>query len=524
MRTTMIRLPDGREITSGAQAETAVFSSKLTQSVNDSKELNPGSVCAAMLELDLWDPQGSVQLQQGQEIRAYEMEDGETHPLGVFRLEKPERPSPNLLRLTAYDRVSGLDKDLTDWLAGLESWPYPLQTFAGMVCQACGLTLTNNQIPNGDYQVQVFTAQGITGRKLMQWVGQIAGRFCYASAEGSLTFGWYTPSNVTLTPGGEHPYFQGGLRYEDYQVAKIEKVHLGLTRDDVGVSWPQEDGEKNTYRIIGNYLLTTTDSATLLPVAQNLYEELKNFTYTPCKVQLPACGEIRAGQRITVTDPKGNTFETLVMTKTREGQKDILESTGSHRRDSSTAVNNEDFRTVNSKLMELQKDAEGLSVTVSQQQQELTAVSQSVADVRLRSDELSAQILQVESTVTQSQDSVNSSLETLTKEVSAKMNAEGVQLQIQTALENGTEKVVTKTGFTFDEAGLTVEKSGSEMKTQITENGMVVSQNGQDVLTANNQGVDARNLHATTYLLVGANSRFEDYGGGRTGCFWIGGT
>ena len=84
--------------------------------------------------------------------------------------------------------------------------------------------------------------------------------------------------------------------------------------------------------------------------------------------------------------------------------------------------------------------------------------------------------------------------------------------------------MVTKTGFTFDEAGLTVEKSGSEMKTQITENGMVVSQNGQDVLTANNQGVDARNLHATTYLLVGANSRFEDYGGGRTGCFWIGGT
>ena len=307
-------------------------------------------------------------------------------------------------------------------------------------------------------------------------------------------------------------------------MTKIEKVHLGLTRDDVGVSWPQEDGEKNTYRIIGNYLLTTTDSATLLPVAQTLYEELKNFTYTPCKVQLPACGEIRAGQRITVTDPKGNTFETLVMTKTREGQKDILESTGSHRRDSSTAVNNEDFRTVNSKLMELQKDAEGLTVTVSQQQQELTAVSQSVADVRLRSDELSAQILQVESTVTQSQDSVNSSLETLTKEVSAKMNAEGVQLQIQTALENGTEKVVTKTGFTFDEAGLTVEKSGSEMKTQITENGMVVSQNGQDVLTANNQGVDARNLHATTYLLVGANSRFEDYGGGRTGCFWIGGT
>jgi len=43
------------------------------------------------------------------------------------------------------------------------------------------------------------------------------------------------------------------------------------------------------------------------------------------------------------------------------------------------------------------------------------------------------------------------------------------------------------------------------------------------VLTANNTGVDAKNLHATTYLIVGANSRFEDYDdNSRTGCFWIG--
>ena len=525
MRKTMIRLPDGREIASGAQAETAVFSAKLTQSVNDSRELSPGSVCAAMLELDLWDPAGSLQLQQGEEIQAYQMrEDGKSHALGIFRLEKPERPSPNLLRITAYDRVSCLDKDLSQWLAGLEGWPYSLLTFAGMVCSACGLSLTNTQIPNGDYQVPVFTAQGITGRKLMQWVGQIAGRFCRAREDGKLELGWYTPSGVTLTPGGDWPYFQGGLSYEDYQVTPIQKVQLGLTQEDVGVSWPQEEGEKNTYRITGNYLLTTTDSDTLLPVAQTLYEQLKDFTYTPCKVQLPACPQISVGQMFTVADKNGNRVETLVMTKTQEGQQDTLESTGSHRRDSSSALNNEDYRVVNSRLMELKKDAEGLTVTVSHQQQELTAVSQSLSNVQLRSDELSLQIQQIESSSSQSLDSVNSSLETLQRDVSAKMNAEGVQLQIQTALENGTEKVVTKTGFTFDEAGLTVEKSGSEMKTQITENGMVVSQYDQAVLTANNQGVDAKNLHATTYLIVGANSRFEDYGGNRTGCFWIGGT
>ncbi|MBE6782978.1 MAG: hypothetical protein E7536_03085 [Ruminococcaceae bacterium] len=64
---------------------------------------------------------------------------------------------------------------------------------------------------------------------------------------------------------------------------------------------------------------------------------------------------------------------------------------------------------------------------------------------------------------------------------------------------------------------------GKEIKTQITEDGMTVYKNDEEVLVANNEGVKAEDLHATTYLIIGTNSRFEDYGNGRTGCFWIGG-
>ncbi|MBQ8763148.1 MAG: hypothetical protein IJZ07_03505 [Clostridia bacterium] len=55
---------------------------------------------------------------------------------------------------------------------------------------------------------------------------------------------------------------------------------------------------------------------------------------------------------------------------------------------------------------------------------------------------------------------------------------------------------------------------------------MSVYKNEEEVLTANNEGVKAANLHATTYLIIGNYSRFEDYtnadGEARTGCFWIG--
>lgn len=99
------------------------------------------------------------------------------------------------------------------------------------------------------------------------------------------------------------------------------------------------------------------------------------------------------------------------------------------------------------------------------------------------------------------------------------------KIEISDQLAEGVSKVITETGFTFDQDGLTISKSNSSTNTQITENGMTVKRVEDDeaMLTANKDGVDAVNLKATTYLIVGGRSRFENYGTDRTGCFWIGG-
>ena len=81
--------------------------------------------------------------------------------------------------------------------------------------------------------------------------------------------------------------------------------------------------------------------------------------------------------------------------------------------------------------------------------------------------------------------------------------------------------------FTLDNDGMTVEgesdDSNADIKTNISNNGMTVYANGEIKLKANDRGVNATDLHANTYLIVGDNSRFENYGNNRTGCFWIGG-
>lgn len=134
-----------------------------------------------------------------------------------------------------------------------------------------------------------------------------------------------------------------------------------------------------------------------------------------------------------------------------------------------------------------------------------------------QSAQLQMKIDEINMTVSRHEDEIDE----LEKKVALSLTQDDVRIEIEKTLEDGVNKVTTKTGYVFGEEGLEISKSDSEMSTMITEDGMTVSRNGDAVLVANNEGVIAEDLHATTYLIIGTNSRFEDYGN-RTGCFWIG--
>lgn len=323
-------LPDGSRIGSGPGTVTAIKSVTLTRTVNDGASLTPGAAVASELEVSLFTPGGSLALTAGQEVQLLRTDDaGNEHPLGIFLLEKPLRPSPNTMRLTGFDRLVKLDKDLTDWLSGLTGWPYPLLTFAQMVCAACGVTLATADIPNAGYPISRFTREGVTGRQLIRWLGEIACRFCVANEDGALEFGWYTDSGICLAPSGENFYFQNGLSYEDYTLAPPDGVQLRLGEGEDGYLWPPAQGE-HPYIITGNPLLSAVTPQTESAL-QTMARELSGLGYTPCKVTVPAASPIQPGHRFTVTTPRGETIAALVMTRTDAPGKTTLEAAGSPR-------------------------------------------------------------------------------------------------------------------------------------------------------------------------------------------------
>lgn len=153
--------------------------------------------------------------------------------------------------------------------------------------------------------------------------------------------------------------------------------------------------------------------------------------------------------------------------------------------------------------------------------------SSEISSIKINTDSISQTVSDLQTNVKNTTDTINGELVEIKKAVETTVTSEEMEIKINEILSNGVDKVETSTGYTFDAEGLTISRSDSEMSTQITDDGMTISKNDEVVLTVNNQGVDAANLRATTYLIIGANSRFEDFinenGDNRTGCFWIGG-
>ena len=565
MLKTIIVLPDGTELSSGTSNGNAIQSCTYTECVNAGTELTLGSVCASMVEVKLITPEGGLQIAAGDALTLYKDDGNARRKLGIFIAEKPARPSAHTMKLTAYDRITLLDKDLTGWLAALTDWPCSLYDLAAMVCNECGLELVNTGIPNGSYLVQKFSAEGITGRKLMQWIGQAAGRFCRATADGKVEFAWYEPAaghsigttektelipidfaydegtqtltvidpdmtvtgekgtvtvasdrftvsddgkgTVTLSAGErkQHFFFQGGLTFEDYVIAPIEKVQIHANEEDVGVVWPNDTEAVNTYRITGNLLLSNEQVEVLQPVAQTLYEQLKTAAYTPCQVSIPATPDIRAGHILSITDRNGKTITAWVMTKKQTGQKDTLECTGSFSRDSVSAVNEQSYGALSGKVLNLRTDVEGIKA-------ENKDASGRLASLKLALDGISGQV---------EQQTANG--DALRKELTeVRQTANAVKISVQAIQDNGVSKVQTGMGYTFDDSGLHIARQGEQMENRLDNTGMYVTRGGQTVLQANDDGVEAVDIKVRNYLVVG-RSRLETYENDRTACFYISG-
>ena len=373
MYQSVLRLKDGTELTGGA-AGNAIKSITLHAAVNAGQEFTIGSAFSDYIEAEIWaDPGGSLQITAGDALTLYRQDDaGNRTKVGVFYAEKPTRTKRNSYKVTAYDTMSKLDADFSGWLhANQAQFPKTIWQLVQLACQRAGVTLASSSLPiNGSYSVQAFYADDLTCRQIISWAAEAAGCYAHMNADGKLQFLTYTDKRSTakITPDGASnstAYYADSLSYEDYTVKAIEKVQIRQSDSDVGVIYPDSTTATNTYAVQGNLLLTTGTEANLKSVVQNLYNVLKNVTYAPCKVSVPSSSGLACGQIVHVKDARGREFDTYLMSATISSGKASFESVGSASRESSSAVNNQSYKNLTGKMLEIKTSVDGLEVKAS---------------------------------------------------------------------------------------------------------------------------------------------------------------
>lgn len=366
---------DGSEIGS-----TIILSCTLTTSVNSENEFTLGNACTDEIEVEYIAADEKL-IAQGDKLTLYTVDDANTRTkAGVFYCEKPEYQgmmrevsgSNAVYKVVAYDTMSKLDADFSGWLhANQAQFPKTIWQLVQLACQRAGVALASSSLPiNGSYSVQAFYADDLTCRQIISWAAEAAGCYAHMNADGKLQFLTYTDKRSTakITPDGASnstAYYADSLSYEDYTVKAIEKVQIRQSDSDVGVIYPDSTTATNTYAVQGNLLLTTGTEANLKSVVQNLYNVLKNVTYTPCKVSVPSSSGLACGQIVHIKDARGREFDTYLMSATISSGKASFESVGSASRESSSAVNSQSYKNLTGKMLEIKTSVDGLEVKAS---------------------------------------------------------------------------------------------------------------------------------------------------------------
>lgn len=436
----------------------------------------------------------------------------------AFITEVSRDEKTNELSITAYDALKDTKELIVNDLELLA--PYTIRDAVNAVGAKIGVSVS---IPEDltEFDLEYPEGANFEGTETLQYV-------LTAASEVTQTIYYISGSDILIFKRLDH----GGNAVKTIDKSRYITLDSGANRRLQTVCHATELGD--------NVSASMTEVGTTQYVRDNPFWDLRDDIDTLVNNALAAVGgmtinqfdcewrgdiSLEPGDKIALVTKDNKKANSYLLNDTITYDGGLVEKTEWNYSESETASSNptslgEALKQTFARVDKANKQIELLTT-------ETTTNTNAISSLQLNTESILASVQNIEKSTQEGLNSVHNDVNELTKKVEASISAEDVQIQVKSELANGVTKVETTTGFTFDETGLTIAKSESEMKTNIDEDGMSVFRGNDEVLTADNTGVVAYNLKAKTYLIVGETSRFEDFtknGEERTGCFWIGET
>ena len=369
------------------------------------------------------------------------------------------------------------------------------------ICTVKNITLKNEDFAFADYEFkQPNFSETITNRGVIAAIAEIGGEIAIFDSNGELEIKGQNDVNHTIQRS----------RYEKLSYEKtitINTVVLGKDGINDDIVYPESiETERVAVKILDNPFVDLYREEMIEDVANHII----GLSYTPFQVDGFVDGYMyELNDVITITDRNNNTFDAVILdlentsrikskiqAPQQENKKTEYNLAGSNR-ESVNQVRldvdhiNQEVRTVASKV-------DSLDTTVGNNYQEII---NKFDDYVPQND-----FVNLETSV------VNIQTNTYTK------------TEVNTKLTDGSVTKVVTTSGTFDENGMHYEKSGAPTGTSINNLGVEVEDatTHDELLFAGYDEelrqtiVRTENLKVRRYLIIGENSRIEDYenGGG----------
>lgn len=551
-------------------------------SAESTSDVGIGSVCAASVKIQFFMPETPIPLSEAKVVPevGYELEDGsiEYAPLGVFRVsDYSSSDGYKTISVTAYDALGECGVPYSPKVG----FPTTISQFLADVLSQCGVTMSDSVVLP-DYQI----SEPYEGdcKQQIGWVAGLLGKNAKMDRSGKLIFTWYNASDYTIDRSCQK---MGGFTRSAEEAFVVNSLLIGQTESQFsygsgeGVVHPnpyvtEEIGQAvfnaiqgtsfypckinwrgNPAVDVGDLLLVETTPGVTVPVAIMSHtmkitgglsstvecfaktDKQRTLTRKPSDIKLEQMYDNVLGAFAAATDKiigaKGGYFKltyddlgfptgwTISDTPTiQDNTRMWIMSSGGlgYSTDGGKTISKIGITMdgeINGELLTIgsvsQDAVEGLAVAFQVLEDGIYSSVSSTYATKEDLEGLEEVQMEQKTAIEQLSDSVNITIQEKVTELNGKID--------------GINSITTSTGYTFDADGLRISKDNQEIENKITNEGMYVTRDDVPILTANSDGVKALNLTAEQYLIVGKNSRFEDYTGdsgeARTGCFWIGG-
>lgn len=425
----------------------------------------------------------------------------------------------SVITVTAYDALDASVSHVFSEL-GLEA-PYTLIDVIEAVKRILGLSGTS--YPSG-FDIEYANGANLTGeetlRAILNAVAEVTQTVYYVDQRDYLVFKRLDKTGNSVLTISKNDYFELTTALP-VTISKIMSVtELGdnvEAGDDTGVIQYIRDNP---------FWNTRTDLHTLLPTAVN---RIVGLTVVPYNLSWRGNFLTEICDKVKLEAKDGSFVDTYILDDSFTYKGGFSQKSDWEYKPEGERATSSNPVTLGEKLNQTFARVDKVAKTVTLYSSEIAETKSSVSELQVSTQGIASSVSSVEQKVVDLSDDIenvsdqaNARIDTLSSDVALKLDKQGVEITVEKKLEEGVDKVVTSSKkYSFDDTGLNISAPDSEFSTIVTDDGMRISKSSREVLTVNNQGVTAADLHARTFLIIGENSRLEDRGN-RTACFWIG--